>query len=85
MNYCITVNGNFANFESPAGVEMLNQDGAYEGYGICDITTNTAYYDYGYTDSSNWGPSVLVTSNATEVKFERTSTDGGLDPDPNDL
>jgi hypothetical protein len=25
MNYCITVNGNFVNFQSPAGVEMLDQ------------------------------------------------------------
>jgi hypothetical protein len=76
MNYCITVNGNFANFESPAGVEMLDQDGAYEGYGICDISTGTAYYDYGYEDSGNWGLSSLVTHTATEVKLERTTSDG---------
>ena len=29
INYCITVNGNFANFESPSGVEMLDQHGSW--------------------------------------------------------
>jgi hypothetical protein len=77
MKYCITVNGNFGGFQSPAGVEMLDQNGAFEGYGICDVTNgNTEYYDYGYADSGNWGGPVLLVNNATEVKIERTTSDG---------
>jgi hypothetical protein len=76
MNYCITVNGNFANFESPSGVEMLDQNGAWEGYGICDLVTNVGYWDYGYADSGNWKAPVKVTENATEVKIERSTSDG---------
>ncbi len=78
MNYCITVNGNFANFESPSGVEMLAQPAgdAFEGYGICDVADQFAYYDYAYTDSGNWDAPTLVTQTASEVKIERTTSDG---------
>jgi hypothetical protein len=76
MNYCITVNGNFANFESPAGVEMLDQHGSWEGYGVCDLDTNVGYWDYGYADSGNWKAPVKVTENATEVEIERSTSDG---------
>jgi hypothetical protein len=77
MKYCITVNGNFAGFQSPAGVEMLDQSGSFEGYAICDFTnSSTQYYDYGNVDSGNWGGPVLLVNNATEVKIERTTSDG---------
>jgi hypothetical protein len=76
MKYCITVNGNFGGFESPAGVEMLHQGGAFEGYGVCDESNGTEYYDYAYTDSGNWNTPILVTDNSTEVKIERTTSDG---------
>ena len=76
MNYCVTVNGTLAGFESPSGVEMLDQDGSYEGYGICDETTGSAYWDYNYNDSGNWDTPVKVTSNTTEVKIERSTSDG---------
>ena len=76
MTYCITVNGNFGGFESPAGVEMLHQGGAFEGYGVCDESTGAEYYDYAYTDSGNWSAPILVTENSTEVKIERTTSDG---------
>lgn len=76
MNYCITANGNFANFQSPAGVEMLDQNGSFEGYGICDFATNVSYFDYNYADSGNWNAPTTVLSTATEVKIERTTSDG---------
>jgi hypothetical protein len=76
MNYCVTVNGNFANFESPAGVEMLDQHRAWEGYGVCDLETNVGYWDYGYASSGNWKAPVKLTENATEVKIERSTSDG---------
>jgi hypothetical protein len=78
MNYCVSVNGTLENFESPAGIEMLDPQGvgASEGYGVCDVTTNTAYWDYNYGDSGNWNAPTLVTHNATEVKIERSTSDG---------
>jgi hypothetical protein len=76
MNFCITVNGTFANFQSPAGVEMLNQGGVpVEGYGICDTSTGIGYYDYNYTDSGNWNAPITLTSTTSEVKIERTTSD----------
>jgi hypothetical protein len=78
MKYCVTVNGTLAGFESPAGVEMLDQGGSFEGYGICDTSAlvEVAYWDYSYGDSGNWNAPVEVTSNATEVKIERSTSDG---------
>jgi hypothetical protein len=80
MQYCITVNGTFANFQSPAYVEMLNQRSTtYEGYGICDTGSGTAvsYYDYGDDgNSGNWGTPTLLTNTTSVVKIERTTSDG---------
>ena len=80
LQFCVTVNGNITEFQSPSGVEQLSPDGsaAYEGYGICDITNgNTQYWDWaGNGDSGNWNAPVKVSSNATSVKIERTTSDG---------
>ncbi len=76
MKYCVTANGTLAGFQSPSGVEMLDQGGSYEGYGICDTSTDIAYWDYNYADSGNWNAPVKVTLNATEVKIERSTSDG---------
>jgi len=78
LQFCITQNGNVYNFQSPAGVEMLSPQGSapFEGYGICDPTTSTSYYDYNYTASNNWNPPTTLTSDATEVKIERVTIDG---------
>ena len=78
MNYCVTVNGTFANFQSPANIEMLNQGSANEGFGVCDGNTNTAYWNYNYDFTVNWNPPVTVTSNATEVKIEQSTVDGNF-------
>jgi hypothetical protein len=78
MNYCVTVNGTLANFESPAGIEMLYQNGVGEGYGVCDSSTEKWYWDYNYADSGNWNAPVTISENATEVKIERSSTDGAI-------
>jgi hypothetical protein len=76
LQFCVTVNGNIVEFNSPQGVEQLNQGGALEGYGICDVSTSIGYYDYAYADSGNWNPPTTVTHTATEVKIERTTSDG---------
>ncbi len=76
LQFCVSVNGNIVQFQSPAGVEQLDQGGAHEGYGICDQTPNTGYYDYAYADSGNWGAPVKLSQTATSVKIERTTSDG---------
>jgi hypothetical protein len=74
--YCVTVNGNIASFQNPSGVEDINVGQIGEGYGICDFTTNTGYFDYAYTDSGNWLSPVLLSSTTAQVKIGRTTSDG---------
>jgi hypothetical protein len=80
LKFCVTANGNIVQFESPAGVEQifipLSKGGPFEGYGICDESTDIAYYDYAYLDSGNWGAPTKVSQTATSVKIERTTSDG---------
>jgi hypothetical protein len=78
MNYCVTANGTLANFESPAGVEMLDQLGAIEGYGVCVVQTGGVYYDDNFADSGNWLAPVTLTQSDTEVKIQRTPMDGSF-------
>jgi len=79
MDFCVTVNGTLANFQSPAGVEMLNPQGvvnAWEGYGICDESTGISYWDYNYSDSGNWNLPTTLSTSASSVKIQRTTSDG---------
>lgn len=78
MDYCVTVNGTLANFESPAGIEMLYQDGTGEGYGICEVQTGGSYWDYNYGDSGNWNAPVKVSGGPTDIKIERSPADGSF-------
>jgi hypothetical protein len=76
LQFCVSANGNIVEFESPSDVEQINQGGIAEGYGLCDQTTLIGYDDYAYTASSNWNPATKVSSTATSVKIERTTSDG---------
>jgi hypothetical protein len=83
LQFCVTVNGNIVEFQSPAGVEQIRQGTFGEGYGICDFNRGTmgsgglAYYDFaGDGASTNWDAPILVTHTATMVKIERTTSDG---------
>jgi hypothetical protein len=80
MKFCVTVNGNITQFESPAGNEQINVQSVGEGYGLCtynsESETSYDYYDWGESDSGNWGPSTLLSQTATEVKIQRTTSDG---------
>ncbi len=77
LQFCVSVNGNIVEFQSPLGVEQLAQGPPFEGYGICDRTTLIGYYDYaGNGDSGNWGAPTTVSHTATMVKIERTTGDG---------
>jgi hypothetical protein len=77
LQFCVTVNGNIVEFQSPAGVEQIRQGTYREGYGICDFNRSTSYFDYSDGGAtSNWNVPVLVTHTATMVKIERTTSDG---------
>lgn len=74
--YCLSTNGNIVQFDSPSGFEYISHGDLLEGYGICDVTPNVAYYDYASTVSGNWGPTTVTSLNATTWVFVRTTTDG---------
>lgn len=74
--YCLSPNGNIVQFDSPSGFEYINNGDVLEGYGICDVTPNVAYYDYAQVDSGNWGPTVVTSTTPTSQVFTRTTTDG---------
>ena len=76
LSYCVTVNGNIASLQSPSGFDYIAQGGVGEGYGVCDLSTGTSYFDWAYTDSANWGAPVLVSNTASAVKIARTTSDG---------
>jgi hypothetical protein len=76
LQFCVTVNGNITEFQSPLGVEQIRQGSIGEGYGVCDQSTDTGYWDYADDGaSSNWNAPVLVEQTKTMVKIERTTTD----------
>jgi hypothetical protein len=76
LKFCVAVNGNIISFNSPQGVEQIAQDGAYEGYGICDVYTGNQYYDYAAYNSGNWNAPTTISRTGTSVKIERTTSDG---------
>jgi hypothetical protein len=77
LKYCVTVNGNIAELQSPSGIEYIKNETVGEGYGLCDGGAGREYYDWaGAGTSANWDKPVLLTHTATEVKIERTTSDG---------
>ncbi len=77
LQFCVTVNGNIIEFQSPAGVEQIAQGPPYEGYGICDTSTELGYYDYAAGGvSANWNAPTTLSHTATMVKIERSTSDG---------
>lgn len=81
LSYCVTANGNITHLETPQGFLQINHilpfpDDGGEGYGICDATVPTAYFDYADTDSANWGTTSVVSQTATSIKLARTTSDG---------
>ena len=80
LQYCVTVNGNVVEFQSPAGVEDIRAGLFTEGYAICDFFSGLGYHDYadwGDSDTGpGWGAPVLNTLNGTTVKITRSTLDG---------
>jgi len=74
--YCLSLNGNIVQFDSPAGYEFIDSLIVSEGYGFCDATALKSYFDYAHTDSGNWGATVMTVPNPTTRKFVRNTSDG---------
>jgi hypothetical protein len=78
FQFCVTANGNIAEFHSPAGWEHIAVGNPGEGYGVCDNDTKVRYYDY-VGDSGNWNNAVITQPggpNTFPLKVTRTSSDG---------
>ena len=74
LGYCVTVNGNILQIQTPFGQNMLGANG--EGYGICNESPAINYTDYGVSDTGNWKSAVVVSHSSTSVKIARTTADG---------
>jgi hypothetical protein len=77
LRYCVTENGNITLLQTPFGHEHIAVGVFGEGYGICDGSSDVAYFDYaGFGDSANWLPATVVNLTPTVVKIARTTVDG---------
>jgi len=83
LQYCITVNGNVAEFQSPLGTEHIRVGTVGDGYALCDLSAasgEVGYHDYaGFGDvdtGTGWGVPVLVSQTTAAVKIARTTADG---------
>lgn len=77
LKFCVTANGNVAQLETPQGHEHIDHGVVGEGYGICDVNSNTEYFDYSFFgDSPNWLAPTVVNQTATSVKIARITADG---------
>jgi hypothetical protein len=79
VQYCVTVNGNIVELQTPGGVENIKHGIIGEGYAVCDFSTGVGYHDYagfGDVDTGSWGPASTVSLTGTTVKISRKTTDG---------
>lgn len=79
LQSCVTVNGNVTEFQSPSGFEDIRYGpwGYSEGYGFCEVSSSTPYFDFADGgDSGNWRAPVLLSSTANSAKIARTTNDG---------
>lgn len=78
LQYCVTVNGNIVQLESPSGHIQIRTDTHGEGYGVCDVSGGEVdYSDYGDVGTTaNWNPAILLSQSGISVKIGRTTSDG---------
>jgi len=74
LGYCVTVNGNILEIQTPFGRNMLGANG--EGYGICDQNAPMNYTDYAVSDTGNWGSATVLSHSSSSVKIARATADG---------
>lgn len=57
LQFCVTVNGNITEFQSPQGAEHIRVGTIGDGYALCDFTANeVGYHDYAGFGDSDTGP-----------------------------
>lgn len=77
LGYCVTVNGNILEIQTPFGQSMVGANG--EGYGLCDVNIQPGgveYVDYAVLDTGNWNNAILLSQSSSSVKIARTTADG---------
>jgi hypothetical protein len=74
LGYCVTVNGNILEIQTPFGISMLGPNG--EGYGLCNESPAQNYYDYGVSDTGNWQTATVLSQSSSSIKIARTTADG---------
>ena len=76
-NYCVSHDSTIVHMETPLTFQHLSTTAPSEGYGFCDLDTNTAYYDYADGGaSSNWGNSVVLAQQPNLLVISRPTSDG---------
>jgi len=77
FRWCLTANGNIAEYQSPN--EDIRVGAILEGYQICDVTPNVAYFDYAQQESGNWKAATLIQPHGPDtfpVTVKRITADG---------
>jgi hypothetical protein len=74
LSYCVTVNGNILQIQTPQGQTQSGVAG--EGYGICNESPGQNYTDYATSDTGNWKAATLLSSSSSSVKIARSTSDG---------
>jgi len=77
LSYCVTVDGNILEIQTPFGQNMMGPNG--EGYGLCDQNAQSGgidYVDYAVLDTGNWDNAIILSHSSTSVKIARTTSDG---------
>jgi hypothetical protein len=80
LQFCVTGNGNIAQYATPIGLEHIRTGTIGEGYGICDLTSGVEYADYsGGGATANWLAPVINQPggpNTFPLSIFRTTSDG---------
>jgi hypothetical protein len=77
LKFCVTATGNMTVFETPKGHEHIAVGVDGEGYGICDLQDNVAYFDFAeFGNSTNWGAPSVVSQTTKSVQIARTTLNG---------
>jgi len=77
LKFCVTANGNITQIETPVGQEFIQKGFVNEGYGVCNESPATAYWDYAADgESGNWSPAVVLSQTSTAVRIARNTIDG---------
>ena len=74
LRWCVTINGNLLNFESPAGVDHI---GSIEGYALCSPFGN-AFDAAGLGEAGFGGPGIVLAQSVSSITIERDTADGRL-------